>query len=106
MSQLLRLSDYRCRQPIVHFERGELSLLLGLYSRRVAAGEWRDYAIDTGPGRAVFAVFRSAQERPLFMIVKSSNGRYTLTRGAQRLHESASLGDVLAVFDTSLRLVT
>ncbi len=106
MSQFLRLSDYRCRQPIVHFDRGELSLLLDLYARRVTAGEWRDYAIDSGPGRAVFAVFRSAQERPLFTIAKSSSGSYVVARGAQHLRESATLRDVLGVFDATLRLVT
>ena len=39
--------------PHVTFERGELDRILGLYGRKVAAGEWRDYAIDHRPGMAL-----------------------------------------------------
>jgi len=42
----------------VTFDRTELSRLFGLYGRKVAAGEWRDYAIDFLKDRAVFSVFR------------------------------------------------
>ncbi|MEC7439037.1 MAG: DUF2794 domain-containing protein, partial [Pseudomonadota bacterium] len=30
----------------LYFSRTELSLILAAYSARVAAGEWRDYALD------------------------------------------------------------
>ena len=30
----------------VTFDRRELNRILGIYGRKVAAGEWRDYAID------------------------------------------------------------
>ena len=36
----------------------------------VAAGHWRDYAIDLGRDAAVFAAFRRAAERPEFRIEK------------------------------------
>jgi hypothetical protein len=52
------------------FERRELDQILWLYGRMVAAGEWRDYAIDSLPGRAIFSVFRRASEQPLFQIEK------------------------------------
>ena len=52
------------------FERRELERLLRLYGRMVAAGEWRDYAIDGLSDRAVFSVFRQASERPLYRIEK------------------------------------
>jgi hypothetical protein len=54
----------------VGFERDELTLILGLYGRMVAAGKWRDYAIDLGRDRAVFSAFRRAAERPEYRIVK------------------------------------
>jgi len=38
----------------VVFDRKELTILLGVYGRMVAAGEWRDYAIDFTKDRAVF----------------------------------------------------
>lgn len=56
--------------PVVFFERRELEALLRLYGRMVAAGEWRDYAIDGLKDRAVFSVFRRASEAPLYRIEK------------------------------------
>jgi hypothetical protein len=57
-------------QNRVTFERRELDRILSLYGRMVAAGEWRDYAIQFLKDRAVFAVFRRAAEMPLYRIVK------------------------------------
>ena len=44
----------------VFFDRQELSRLLNLYGRMVAAGEWRDYGIDGLADSAVFSVFKRA----------------------------------------------
>jgi len=55
----------------VTFERRELNRILGLYGRMVAAGEWRDYAIDFLKDRAVFSVFRRASEVPIYRIEKN-----------------------------------
>lgn len=52
------------------FDRPELSRILDLYGRMVAAGHWRDYAIDLGRDAAVFSAFRRAAERPEFRIEK------------------------------------
>ncbi len=50
------------RMPVpasgVTFSRRELDRILRLYGRKVADGEWRDYAIDFLKDRAVFSVFR------------------------------------------------
>ncbi len=54
----------------VTFSRRELRRILDLYGRKVAAGEWRDYAIDFLKDRAVFSVFRRASEVPLYRIEK------------------------------------
>jgi hypothetical protein len=58
------------RAPVVFFERRELDRLLRLYGVKVAAGEWRDYAIDGLKDAAVFSVFRRASEAPLYRIEK------------------------------------
>ena len=55
----------------VSFDRDELRTILNLYGRKVAAGEWRDYAIDTLKDRAVFSVFRRASEMPIYRIEKN-----------------------------------
>jgi Protein of unknown function (DUF2794) len=55
----------------VTFSQRELKRILDLYGRMVAAGEWRDYAIDFLKDRAVFSVFRRASEVPLYRIEKN-----------------------------------
>lgn len=54
----------------VGFERGELMRILDLYGRMVAAGEWRDYAMDFTRDFASFAAFRRAAEVPQIRIEK------------------------------------
>ncbi len=54
----------------VAFERSELTRILDLYGRMVAAGHWKDYAMDMGRDAAVFSAFRRATERPEFRIEK------------------------------------
>lgn len=54
----------------VGFDRVELTRILDLYGRMVAAGHWRDYAMDMGRDAAVFSAFRRAAERPEFRIEK------------------------------------
>ena len=58
------------RAEIVAFDRRELGVILGLYGRMVAAGEWRDYGISHLPEVAVFAVFRRTAEHPIYRIEK------------------------------------
>jgi hypothetical protein len=67
----------------VGFERPEMQRILDLYGRMVAAGEWRDYAMDFGREMACFAAFRRTSERPQFRIEKrpaqrSRQGMWTL----------------------------
>ncbi|MFC3580353.1 DUF2794 domain-containing protein [Sphingomonas hylomeconis] len=54
----------------VGFERVELNRILDLYGRMVAAGHWKDYAMDLGRDAAIFSAFRRAAERPEFRIEK------------------------------------
>ena len=61
----------RTPNPQVTFNRRELNRILDLYGSKVAAGEWRDYAIDFLKDRAVFSVFRRASEVPLYRIEKN-----------------------------------
>jgi hypothetical protein len=54
----------------VTFDRRELDRIFGLYGRMVAAGEWRDYAIDFRKDRAVFSIYRRSCEMPIYRIEK------------------------------------
>jgi Protein of unknown function (DUF2794) len=55
----------------VTFDRRELDRIFGLYGRKVAEGEWRDYAIDFLNDRAVFSVFQRSCEVPIYRIEKN-----------------------------------
>jgi len=55
---------------LVSFDRRELGVILSVYGRMVAAGEWRDYGISSLGEVAVFAVFRRTAELPLYRIEK------------------------------------
>ncbi len=96
----------------VTFDRRELNRILLLYGRMVAAGEWRDYAIDFLKDRAVFSVFRRASEVPIYRIEKDPKlarrqGAYSVISATglimRRGHE---LDRVLRVLDKPLRLAT
>jgi hypothetical protein len=95
----------------VTFNRRELNRILDLYGRKVAAGEWRDYAIDFLKDRAVFSVFRRTSEVPLYRIEKNPKlgrrqGAYSVISATglivRRGHE---LDRVLRAIDVSLSLV-
>jgi hypothetical protein len=109
MATLHTLEPPRHRDlPPASFTRAELAQMLSVYSRRVADGEWRDYAIDTLDGRAVFSIFRRSFERPLFAIVKQpadTTAEYALFAGLERLGSKHSLPDLLATLESRPRLV-
>ena len=59
----------------VVFDRAELDSIMQIYGRMVAAGQWRDYAIELGREAAIFSAFRRAAERPEYRIVKDPRAR-------------------------------
>ncbi len=95
----------------VSFTRAELMEILSLYGRMVAAGEWRDYAMDFGAQKAVFSVFRRATEFPLYRIEKNpqlarKQGVYSVVApNGLILKRGPDLGRVLAVLDKKLKPV-
>ena len=98
-------SPHQLRQrPFVGFDRRELNTILNLYGRKVALGEWRDYAIDFLKDRALFSVYKRASERPLYVIEKNpklrhKQGQYMVTiedgRVLKRGHELETVLRVL-----------
>jgi hypothetical protein len=92
----------------VGFERAELSRILDLYGRMVAAGHWRDYAMDLGREAAVFSAFRRTAENPEFRIEKrpslrNRQGQWALFgQGGVVLRRGHELGPVLAPIERRL----
>lgn len=106
----------RQAQRRVHFSKSEISCIMLVYGRMVAAGIWRDYAIgDAGPadsGAVAFSVFHRACEFPAYRIVKEPRlaGRQgawaVIGRQGRILKRGNSLENILRIFDgKALRLV-
>jgi Protein of unknown function (DUF2794) len=97
---------------IVSFGRQELRQIFDLYGRKVAAGEWRDYAIDFTSQKAVFSIYRRASEYALYRIEKNpklarKQGLYcVVTATGLILKRGPDLARVIAVLDTRLKLVS
>ena len=98
-------------QRSTSFNRQELSAILAVYGRKVAEGEWRDYAIDQDRDEAVFSIFRRSSEMPLYRIVKKPQlarrqGAYAvLAAGGMILRRGHDLRQVLFAIDRGPKLV-
>ena len=92
----------------VGFDRVELTRILDLYGRMVAAGQWRDYAMDFDRDAAVFSAFRRAAERPEVRIEKRPSlrmkqGLWALVgEGGVMLKRGHELAGVLAPLERRL----
>ncbi|MBX9617648.1 MAG: DUF2794 domain-containing protein [Hyphomicrobiales bacterium] len=99
-------------RPRIMFDRRELQIILRLYGVMVAAGEWRDYAIDMLSEQAVFSVFRRASEMPLYRIAKTprnarKQGIYSvMTADGRILKRGQDLTQVLRILSKKPKLVT
>ncbi|WEK52611.1 MAG: DUF2794 domain-containing protein [Candidatus Kaistia colombiensis] len=97
--------------PLIAFNRLELNEILRVYGRMVAAGEWRDYAIDHLRDKAVFSIFRRSSEMPLYKVVKdpelrNRQGAYAvIAAGGYIMKRGHDLRQVLTVLDGKLKLV-
>ncbi|MHC9236018.1 DUF2794 domain-containing protein [Pseudooceanicola sp. 502str34] len=92
----------------VAFHRTELNVILSLYGRMVAAGEWRDYGISSLRDVAIFSVFRRTAEHPLYRIEKrpalrNKQGQYSvISMDGQILKRGHDLRTVLRVLERKL----
>ena len=92
----------------VGFERRELDRILNLYGRMVAAGHWKDYAMDMRRDVAIFAAFRRASERPQIRIEtrpseRNRQGMWSLVgEQGQVLKRGHDLSGVLAPVERKL----
>lgn len=97
---------------VVSFDRRELGEILRLYGRKVAAGEWRDYALDFTQQRAIFSIFRRSSEVPLYRIEKDPTlarrqGAYSVVAATGMiLRRGNDLARVISVLDKTVRLVS
>jgi len=92
----------------VTFDRLELNRIVDLYGRMVAAGLWKDYAIQFRPDAASFHAFRRAAECPEIRIEKRPAQRGAgalwalIGEAGQVLRRGPELGPVLAPVERRL----
>ena len=90
------------------FDRKELMTILNIYGRMVAAGEWRDYAIDTLKDQAIFSIYRRTSEMPVYRIEKNpklsrKQGAYSLiSQQGQILKRGQDLGTIIKLLNQKL----
>jgi hypothetical protein len=110
ITRITSSTSTRSQRPVC-FDRSELNIILNVYGRRVAAGEWRDYALDMEKDRAVFSIFRRSSEMPIYRIEKNpklarKQGAFSvISASGQILKRGHELHRVLSVFNKHLRLV-
>ncbi|MFT5511101.1 MAG: hypothetical protein ACI89J_004201 [Hyphomicrobiaceae bacterium] len=110
VTRIISSTSTRSKPPVC-FDRQELNIILNVYGRRVAAGEWRDYALDMEKDRAVFSIFRRSSEMPIYRVEKNpklarKQGAFcVISASGQILKRGTDLRRVLSIFDKHLRLV-
>ena len=93
---------------VVSFQKPELTIILSLYGRMVASGEWRDYGISSLKEVAVFSVFRRTAEHPIYRIEKrpklrNRQGQYAVVgMDGQILKRGHDLKSVLGIIERKL----
>jgi hypothetical protein len=110
LAQLLLLSEYRRDGRRVFFDREDLNHLLGVYSRQVARGIWRDYAIDHRSNMAIFSVFKRSQEQAIFTVTKvllrgDKEPNYVLLSRNRQIKSSRDLKQICDVLQRQLTVV-
>ena len=110
MAQLLLLSEYRRDGRRVFFDREDLNHLLGVYSRQVARGIWRDYAIDHRSNMAIFSIFKRSQEQAIFTVTKvllrgDKEPNYVLLSRNRQIKSSRDLRQVVEVLQRQLTVI-
>ena len=106
MNSFVPISNFHSN--VVSFKKPELAVILSLYGRMVAAGEWRDYGISSLKEVAIFSVFKRTAENPIFKIEKrpklrNRQGEYAVVGiDGQILKRGHDLKSVLGILERKL----
>ena len=105
-----KLTPFPARKSleVVSFNRKELAVILSIYGKTVAAGEWRDYGISALHAVSVFSIFRRTAENPLYRIEKrpklrNKQGEYAVIgMDGQILKRGQDLKKVIRILERKL----
>ena len=101
-NNIYNIADRLKQAGNVTFTKSELGRIIAIYSNHVAKGIWRDYALDCNSNMAVFSIFRSSQDKPIFTIIKSIEKKqkttYKLYEHGNNIKQGETLDDILEFF--------
>ena len=89
MNHLKLVINNEDKKKEVFFNKSELKLILNLYARMVAGGEWKDYGLSMSKKEVSFNVYHRTSEFPAYKITKNlkpknKNEKY-LVKNSQNL---------------------
>ncbi len=107
---MTNLSHIKKFKKPYYFSRKELSVILSIYSSKVATGDWRDYALDNSSETASFSIYKHAHETPVLIIEKrrlrtGSKPVFLLHNKFKIISKSDSLEKVINYLNNQPRLV-
>ena len=95
---------------LVYFSKFELTSILNVYSKQVARGKWRDYAIDSKIDTSIFSIYRHTHDKPMYQIIKKSKKgfrnkpEFLILEDIKIINKSNELKTILSKFEKKLSI--
>ena len=108
-SNVLNLGNNNYKKTIF-FSKLELTSILSLYSKQVSRGFWKDYALDSQNGTAIFSIFRHTHDKPIYQIIKKrlkglkSINEFYILKDSGLISKSTDLFTILNKFEKKLSI--
>lgn len=109
VSNVLKLGNNNHKKTIF-FSKLELTSILSLYSKQVSKGFWKDYALDTQNGTAIFSIFRHTHDKPIYQIIKKrlkglkNINEFYILKDSELISKSTDLLMILNKFEKKLSI--
>ena len=109
ISNVLKLGNNNNKETIF-FSKLELTSILGLYSKQVSRGFWKDYALDSQNGTAIFSIFRHTHDKPIYQIIKKrlkglkNINEFYILKDSELISKSTDLLMILNKFEKKLSI--
>ncbi len=95
---------------LIYFSKFELTSILNLYSKQVAKGTWRDYAIDSKIDTSIFSIYRHTHDKPIYQVIKKSKKgfrnrpEFLILEDIKTINKSNDLITILSKFEKKLSI--
>jgi hypothetical protein len=109
ISNVLKLGNNNHKKTIF-FSKLELTSILSLYSKQVSRGFWKDYALDSQNGTAIFSIFRHTHDKPIYQIIKKrlkglkNINEFYILKDSELISKSTDLLIILNKFEKKLSI--